>query len=356
MCPVSVIGAGPAGSVAALSALEAGHSVHLYEQSKTPGEGATCSGLISKEGLESLRDYADYKKHAINKIRGAIIDCAGFKLKVDSGRDVAYVISRRSFDRSLALKAEEEGATLSCGKRILPPFGEGSIIGADGPNSLVASHFGFPHIKRFAATAQATVRHEGQMKDYVQVFLSNERFPGFFAWLIPHNEEFAEAGVGCLLPNNPGRALDSLAKYAQIEIPKERKYSVIPLEQRKKTALPLHGRSVLLAGDAAGQVKSTTGGGVVFGTRCARLAGRYADSPRSYERAWRALCGQDLDAHLRLHKAFAKLGDSSLRALASLGSTLKIDEFLKKEGSMDYPTRMFCPGLLLHPFRSLVQK
>jgi digeranylgeranylglycerophospholipid reductase len=274
---------------------------------------------------------------------------------VDSGRDVAYVINRSSFDSELASKAEEEGAKLSCGRRILPPFGNDAIIGADGPNSLVASHFNFPRIKRFAATAQATIRHEGHPGDYVRVFLSNRRFPGFFGWIIPHNEEYAEAGAGCLLPGNPSPALDSLAECANVEMPKERRYSIIPLEKRKRTAMS-SSRSVLLVGDAAGQVKSTTGGGVVFGTKCAKLAGKYAHSPKDYEKAWKSLYSQDLDAHLHLHKALGRMNEPSLRALGSLASTFRIEEFLKKEGNMDSPTRMLCPELLLHPFRALVQK
>lgn len=356
MVPLRVIGAGPCGSIAALSALECGHNVHIQEQKRTPGENVRCSGLISKEGLDSLREFTDYKKHAINELRGALIDCAGYRLKVDSGRDIAYVINRESFDASLAQKAEDEGARLSCGKRANPPFGEGNVIGADGPNSIVASHFGFPKIRRFAGTAQATIRHDGQFKDYVRVFLSNERFPGFFGWAIPHNEEYAEAGVGCILPGNPDRALDSLSRLLDAQIPKERNYSIIPLERRKRTSLLTSGRSVLLAGDAAGQVKSTTGGGVVFGTKCARLAGKYADSPNDYENAWKALYGHDLDAHYQMHRAIGKLSDSSLRAIGSIASAFRVEEFLEKEGNMDSPMRMIWPGLLPHPIRTLVQK
>ncbi|MBN2121778.1 NAD(P)/FAD-dependent oxidoreductase [Candidatus Micrarchaeota archaeon] len=356
MVPLRVIGAGPCGSVAAISALECGHSVHIYEQKETPGENVRCSGLISKEGLESLSGFTNYKKHALNKIRGAIFDCAGYKLKVDSGRDIAYVIDREGFDASLAQKAQDEGAKLFCGKRALPPFGEGSIIGADGPGSMVASHFGFPKIRRFAGTAQATIRHDGQFKDYVRVFLSNDKFPGFFGWVIPHNEEYAEAGVGCVLPSNPDAALDCLSRLIGTSIPKERRYSVIPLERRRKTALSASRRNILLVGDAAGQVKSTTGGGVVFGTKCAKLAGKYATSPKDYENAWKALYGHDLDAHYQMHRALGRLSDSSLRAIGSIASAFRVEEFLEKEGNMDSPMRMIWPGLLLHPIRTLVPK
>ncbi len=356
MASVNVIGAGPAGSVAALSALMHSHNVSVYEEHERAGTPVNCSGLISKEGLESLNDFVDYKKHVKNKMRGAIIDCAGTRLLVDSGRDIAYVLDRASFDSALAQKAESEGAKLHYGKRASPPFPEGHIIGADGPNSLVASHFNFPYIPRFVGVSQATVKYDGAMPDYVRVFLSNEKFPGFFAWLIPRNEEYAEVGAGCVLPGNPNHSLNQLSKHIGIEFPSERVHSIIPVARREKTTLSSSSRNVLLVGDAAGHVKSTTGGGVVFGTQCARLAGKHLENPQEYERKCREIHGKDLDAHYRLHTTLGKMGDDSLRALGSLASAFRIEEFLQRDGNMDRPMRMLGPNLLLHPFRALMNK
>lgn len=356
MAQVRVVGAGPSGSVAAISALREGHSVSLYEEHPRAGVPVNCSGLVSKEGLESLREFADYKKHAKNKMRGAIIDCAGTKLRVDSGKDIAYVIDRASFDNALAQKAEAEGAKLHYGTRASAPFPEGHIIGADGPNSSVASHFGFPGISRFVGVSQCTVKYDGSMPDHVRVFLSNEKFPGFFAWLIPQNEEYAEAAAGCVLPGNPNRSLDQLSRQVGIEFPRERTHSIIPVARREKTSLFTPSRNVLLVGDAAGHVKSTTGGGVVFGTQCARLAGRHIESPQDYERKCREIHGKDLDAHYRLHTTLGKLSDDSLRTLGSLAFTFRIEEFLQSNGDMDRPMKMLGPNLFLHPLRALINK
>ncbi len=356
MGKVHVVGAGPAGSVAAISAVRSGHDVSLYEEHPCAGIPTNCSGLISKEGLESLKGFVDYKRHAIHKMRGAILDFAGVQLKVDSKKDIAYVINRASFDAELAENAEREGAKAFYSKKMEKPFPEGTLIGADGPNSTVASSFLFPRISRFVGTAQAEVKYDGQMPDFARVFLSNEKFPGFFAWMIPRNEEQADVGAGCVLPGNPNNALESLSKYAGIPLPKERSHFIIPVAQRQLTAARIRKRNVLLAGDAAGQVKSTTGGGVVFGAKCAALAGKNADFPEFYEKAWRREYGPDLDAHHRLHKSLGQLNDDSLRAIGALASTLQIEKFLEEKGSMDRPTSMLCPELLLHPLRSLLKK
>ena len=356
MVSVQVIGAGPSGSVAALSALMHNHNVSVYEEHQRAGTPVNCSGLISKEGLESLKDFVDYKKHAKNRMRGAIIDCAGTKLFVDSRKDIAYVIDRASFDSALAQKAEAEGAKFHYGKRVSPPFPEGHIIGADGPNSLVASHFNFPRISRFVGVSQSTVKYDGTMPDHVRVFLSNKNFPGFFAWLIPQNEEYAEVGAGCVLPGNPNNSLDLLSKHIGIDSPTEKTHSIIPVACREKTFLLSGSRNVLLVGDAAGHVKSTTGGGVVFGTQCARLAGQHIEFPQQYETKCREIHGRDLDAHYHLHTALGKMSDDSLRALGSLASAFRIEDFLQKDGNMDRPMRMLGPNLLLHPFRALMNK
>ncbi len=353
---VQVIGAGPAGSVAAISALRENHNVSLHEEHSRAGFPLNCSGLVSKEGLESLRGFVDYRSHITNRMRGAVINCAGSQLLIDSGKDIAYLINRASFDEALAQKAEEEGAKVQYNNRISAPFPDGHIIGADGPNSIVASHFNFPKIERFVGVSQAIVRYDGSMPDYVRVFLSAENFPGFFAWLIPQNEEYAEVGAGCVLPGNPNKSLDSLAKELAMDFPKERTHSIIPVAQRERTSFFSQSRNILLVGDAAGQVKSTTGGGVVFGTGCAKIAGRNINTPKQYEREWRATYGKELNTHYRLHKALGALNDDSLRAFASLASTFRIEEFLQRNGNMDSPTKMLGPNLLFHSIRSLVNK
>lgn len=355
MGKVHIVGAGPAGSVAAISAVRSGHDVSLYEEHPCAGVPTNCSGLISKEGLESLKEFVDYKRHAIHKMRGAILDFAGFQLKVDSKKDIAYLINRASFDAELAGNAERAGAKVFYSKKMEKPFPEGTMIGADGPNSTVASSFLFPRIPRFVGTAQAEVKYDGQMPEFARVFLSNRKFPGFFAWILPRDEEIADMGAGCVLPGNPNRGLESLSKYTGIPLPKEKSHFIIPVAQRPLTAARIRKRNVLLTGDAAGQVKSTTGGGVVFGTRCAALAGKYVNFPERYEQEWKEKYGPDLDAHYRLHKSLGQLNDDSLRAIGSLASTLKIEKFLEEKGSMDSPLSMLCPDLLLHPFRAILK-
>ena len=356
MNPVHVIGAGPAGSVAAISALREGHKVEISEEHSVPGFPIDCSGLISKDGLESLSDIIDYKKYSLNPMHGAILDFSGHQMKIDAKKPVAFVVNRASFDFALSAKAESEGAKLVRNERISSQFRGDSIIGADGPNSAVASYFQFPQIRRFALTARCKVRYDGENQHFIRAYLSNSTSPGFFSWLIPHNEEWAEMGTGTLLPRNPLPALQSFSKRIGIPLSKEIRFALIPLECRKKTAIRSGGKSILLAGDAAGQVKSTTGGGVFFGTSCARLAGRHAFSPELYEKEWKRLYKKDLRMHKFAHIFYGLLPDSALSLSGRAFSFFKIEKYLEERENMDHPTRILHPRLAVHCLSSLMQK
>ncbi|MEK6979235.1 MAG: NAD(P)/FAD-dependent oxidoreductase [Candidatus Micrarchaeota archaeon] len=366
MHDLHVIGAGPAGCVAALSAIRKHNArVTISEEHECVGVPANCSGLFSVDGLETLRDYVDYRGTVINDICGAVIDLCGEKITVKRKNAVAHVCNRALLDLRIAENAEKEGAEIRYGERIstgiVDRFKTDNIIGADGPNSFVARSFGFPKIGKFVATAQTTVRYAAEDPHMVEVFLSNSMFPGFFGWVIPHNEEKAEFGCGIKILNrgtNVMDALDLLLKMKNIvrnkNINGERnkgghatvKCAIIPIETRKRTAMRRNGKNVLLVGDAAGQTKSTTGGGVIIGGNCARIAGENFDNPLGYEIKWRAKFGADLFIHSFVNRYLSAKSDAELKQLGARLRTSGLERFLSKHGHMDRPTRMITPGAL----------
>lgn len=353
MPKVHVVGAGPAGSIAAISAARAGYEVVVSEEHALAGLPENCSGLFSKDGLESLRSFVDYRKSAITPMYGADIHFAGEKVSVRRKSPVAFVCKRSGIDQALAQKAENEGAKINYGERIKDRFQADNIIGADGPFSSVARHFSFGKIGSHAATLQALVDFRCEDAHTVEVFFSNSRFPGFFGWVIPHDEYTAEFGVGVRVPN---RAQDAWKRLLRIKKPASAPKpsgAIIPLEVRQSTAMRVGRRNVLLVGDAAGQVKSTTGGGVIFGGNCAALAGRYAANPFLYELEWRARHGLDLALHKLLHDYAASRSEAELASLGKRLKKLGWDEYLSKNGHMDRPTRMVGPELAVHLLKSI---
>lgn len=353
MAKVHIVGAGPAGSVAAISAVRNNFDVIVSEEHPSAGIPENCSGLFSKDGLDSLKDFMDYRKFVINPITGADIYLLDEKLSVEKKFPVGFVCDRAAMDQALALRAEEEGAVINYGERINGSFHSDNIIGADGPLSSVARHFDFRNITQYAATLRATADFKCDNPHKVQVFLSNSLFPGFFGWIIPHSEYTAELGVGVSFPNNVSTAWQKMLRLKKITHTSKPAGHVIPLKTRQRTARRIGKRNVLLAGDAAGQVKSTTGGGVIFGANCAVLAGTYATRPLRYELGWRLRFGSDLAMHKLIHSYISSLSDGTLVSLGKRLKKLDCDGYLSNYGHMDRPIKMIRPEMVTHFLKNI---
>ncbi|MBS3068525.1 NAD(P)/FAD-dependent oxidoreductase [Candidatus Micrarchaeota archaeon] len=351
MFDLHVIGAGPTGSVAALAAARKGQKVLMSEEHLRAGEPMHCSGLFSKSGLESLKDFFDYRKLIRNDIYGAIIDFSGEQIEIKTKNPIAYVCDRAALDATVAANAEKEGVKVEYGKRITNNYAAQNIIGADGPFSQVATNFAFPKISQYVSTVQAYIKYKSETPKQVEVFLSNEKFPEFFAWIIPHDEELAEFGVGVALPNNVGKAWRTLLRMKGIDYASQVKGAVIPISVRKKTAKRIGKRNVLLVGDAAGQTKATTGGGVIIGSNCARFAGIHCNSPLRYELEWNLRFGLDLFTHRKVHDYLAGKSNVQLQSLGRKIKQMELDRFLSNNGHMDRPTKMIKPQIIPHLLR-----
>jgi len=344
---VHIIGAGPAGCITAINALKAGYDVLISEEHGPEDFGRkSCSGLFSISGLETLKKYINYKKFIINEIRGANIFFNDVLFKVRRNEPVACVCDRAGFDKELATNAESIGVKIFYNERIKGQFRSKNIIGADGANSVVAAHFGFPRICRYVITLQKIIEHRKEESDIVDVFLSS-KIPGFFGWAIPQNEERVEIGVGVESPNNVREAWNYLLKINGVKA-ENPNGCVIPVEMRARAGKEICGKNIILVGDAAGQVKASTGGGVLFGAWCAEIAGRNATKPRWYDLEWRARFGHELVLHRKIRDYINNLDDRQLSEMGKRLNDLSINDYLEKYGDMDRPSKLIKPEILIY--------
>jgi flavin-dependent dehydrogenase len=188
----------------------------------------------------------------------------------------------------------------------------------------------------------------------IRMYLSGTKFPGFFGWVIPHSKDRAEFGVGVALPGSVKEAWKHLLKMHDIKETPKISSAVIPVEARRMTALEHGKRKVLLVGDAAGQTKATTGGGVIFGGKCAAIAGKHATAPLLYEFEWRARFGTDLLLHRIIRDYLSSLSDMQLAALGRRMKKMHFDDYLSRHGSMDKPTQMISLQTLINSLRVLI--
>src|SRR5512145_246568 len=109
---VLVIGAGPAGSIAAKTAAEKGLDVLLIEKRQEIGDPVRCAEGVNKEYLKKHVEIdkqwicADLKGSRIFSPDGTKVEMA----EEISGGEVGYVLERKVFDRALAEEAAKAGA------------------------------------------------------------------------------------------------------------------------------------------------------------------------------------------------------------------------------------------------------
>lgn len=348
-----IIGGGVVGLHLARRLAELGVEAELYESKQDVSEGADrASGVLSIRGLG--RTGLDYRGAIVNTLNGAYISAGRERIRVRSSVPMAYVLDRGKLAKLCKRGAESAGARIVLGSRIsrermheLSMQGK-IIVGADGAVSTVASAFHFPAISDYVLTYKAISKGaDVAERDMVGLYFSGEFARGLFGWHVPYSEETVEFGIGVghRVGMTSRRAFDSFMGSGAAD-PRligrigRGLASMIPLSPRRITVKG----GVALVGDAAGQVKATTGGGIIYGCLSAELLARsIRDSvergaPLSlYERAWRRSYGADLMLHRAWHSYYSRVGTKGVEWTVRLARMLGLDGFLGRYGDMDSP-------------------
>ncbi len=356
---VVVVGAGPAGAIAAKYAALNGASTLLIEEHASIGSPVQCTGLISTAALRECE--MGEGNFVLAKMRGAFVYAPNCEeLKVE-GKDVkAYVIDRKIFDRSLVGRSLDAGVDLLLrtrfigmehGKISVISNGEkkdiqaGIVIGADGIQSSVGRAAGLQRCEKILSGIQFEAPYDAKDPEFVEIFTGNEIAPGFFAWAVPFR---GLARIG-LAKSTGAQATHYLEKLLEHPVVASRYRGSrteivmggIPLGAPGKTATD----DVILVGDAAGQVKPTSGGGIYMGAVCARITGEVAARASrkeaklsEYEKRWRSAVGSELGIGMRIHKSLGKLSDENLNEFVAFLNKPEVREVITEYGDMDHPS------------------
>jgi len=336
---VSIIGAGPVGCMAARYGVEE-HDVTLYEALSK--RRMQCSGLISKDGLLSLGIHM--KKSLIqNRVKGArFYSPCGESFMVDGGETKAYVLDRVEFDDYLLDKIigwdvdVVEKRVKAGDVRELVGYNDRVVL-ATGTNYGLHRSLNLDMPDEFLYGAQYEIRVDCD-PDFVELHFNN---PDFFSWIIPVDEY---ARVGLCARENPTPHLHKFIKklgengrVKSYDI-RDEHYGVIPLH---KPSMRTAYDKVILVGDAAGQVKASTGGGVVMGGRAARHLYK-----SDYDWEWRRQIGNELKTHLMIYRFISQLSDKNRDRMFSILSEHK--NLLEDKGDMDSAIKSLTP-LITNP-------
>jgi len=355
---VVVCGGGPAGLTGGWEAGRRGCRVLILEEHPSIGLPERCAGLLSLSGLERLSLPLE-PRFTQNTVRGAVFFSPGGRsFTVDAGKPVAAVVSRRSFDQHLARRACRY-ADLRLKERVTGVFNEnkgvvirldhGEIIhsrfalDAEGRGARIARSLGLKtNPSGWLPAVQALVTNHNRDRDFVYLF-----FPpyvhGFFAYLVPIDEESGKLGLA-----THGAPLTAMKKFLTSEFPAAKIVGITGGSVYTSRPAPRATMSrTLVMGDAAGHVKATTGGGVIFGCIGASRAGvsvakACSDSSveksvcQEYDRWLRQNVTRELSATALLRSVLDRLPPSIMDAVFTSIAESGVDSVLSRTGDMDF--------------------
>jgi digeranylgeranylglycerophospholipid reductase len=357
---VIVIGGGPIGAVAARRAAMTGARTLLLEKGDGSGKPARCTGLVSPRTLDVLEVS---NRSTLREIRGGRLHAPGGRtLNLHADHVKAVVVDRAALNRELLERAHSSGAeirthaTVTAARRGQIVFTDNGkeevltcavIVGADGARSSVASWCNLPSPSRFLTARQVTVEGELYAEDGVEIFLDKKISPGLFAWAVPAENGFLRVGLATSRTADPDSLLARFLAECFPGSIVEQTGGFIPIGYAPTTVTD----GVLLVGDAAGQVKPTSGGGLYTSGLCARSAGEIAgyaalaDDPshetlREYERRWHQAIGKELRIGLTIRRTLDALSNEEIDAVFSGLDDSTFLHFIADKGDIDYPSRL----------------
>lgn len=358
MFDVAVVGGGPTGCYAASLLGQRGLDVHVLEEHPVIGEPVNCSGVIGAEAFATLGLPNSLKLGEISCL--TLVSPSKLEVNFSPQSPLAYIVDRAAFDRVIAEKTSTSGVTIHLGAAVVDlevmngcveldvkenvnsqenievrnlKFGNGHrkikagmVILAGGPHYKLQRKLGMGEPRHFLRTAQAEVEVQG-IKE-TKVLMGSQIAPGSFGWIVPFRRgcgDFARIGVSSKISALPYLK----ALFEELRLQGHLRSSHSPIKSWRIPISPLQrtfAERVLAVGDAAGQTKPTTGGGIFYGLLCAESIAQTAavafekgdfssNALRTYEKKWWKRLGKEIRIGTFFRRLAERLTDKEIDGL-----------------------------------------
>jgi digeranylgeranylglycerophospholipid reductase len=387
MRPVSdaiVVGAGPVGSFAALNLAKRGVETAVFEEHAEIGVPSHCAGHLSIRSLKNLGLYPLPNGIVENTFSAATFYSPnGAKFAVRLSKSVTCVVNRVLFDRFLAEKAEAAGARFSLSARVQSlairdevvmgvnverkDGGKSQVtakivVDAEGISSRLSRQAGLTPLKRdklVYAVETEMENVENLDEDSVEVFVGNDYAPGFYAWIIPRRDGTAKVGLATK-KGNPKAFLERLMLKHPVASKQLSKAHITQMAFHPITlggpVSKAYANGLVAVGDVASQVKPTTGGGVVFGLTCARIATEVihdalkkndlsAEALSTYQKQFVDALGFDFSVMHRARRFLDMLSDDKLDYALRFCKSIGLNNALQDVDEIDFQGRTLLKAL-----------
>ena len=353
---VVIAGGSVSGLLAAREVAAKGLSVVVLEDDTEIGTPEHCGGLVSIAGIQNL-GIVPSDVSIQNNIKYAKISSPSKSFELNAEKQKVIVLDRRVFDKQIAFQAQKMGAEIRvrCSVLSISKKKEDveNDIGDDNGCYIIKTSNGLLACKYFvdARGVGSLIRHNRQgilqsaqyevyapwiIRDTIEVKFDRDKYPGFFAWIIPIGSERGKVGVA-------GKSINAANVLKSYMDSKGGAYSVV-----RKVYAPIwimgpmehfvSGRNIII-GDAAGQTKPTTAGGIYSCGMGGILAGRAIAIAKQknddnllhdYEKKWFSIFKSEFEKMLIIRKILERLDN---KAIDELFSTLS-------EGEMELVSKM----------------
>ena len=372
---VIVVGGGPVGSFTAWKLAKFGITVAVFEEHEVIGRPSHCAGHLSIRSLRNLGLYplpGEILENTFSKVN--FFSPSGIKFSVKLAKPVTCSLNREAFDRYIAQKAEDAGAhyarssrvkslllednfvkgvKISRGDNLEESYSAKIVVDAEGISSRLLRQTGLTGVntRRLVNAVEAEVENVKEVNvDSVEVFLGGKYAPGFYAWLMPRLDGTAKIGLAART-GNPQELLQRFMFKHPIASKKLSKGKIMHIAFHPITLggpIPkAYTNGFLVVGDAASQVKPTTGGGVIFGLTCAGIAAEVAhealrkkdvssDFLASYQKRCAEALGFDFNMMLRIRNFLDSLSDEKINDVFRFCTRISLHKTLSHIKEIDF--------------------
>ena len=320
---VVIAGGSISGLMSAREIAKKGYSVLVLEEGFEVGTPDHCGGLVSKSALHDL-GIEPTQKTFDSMINSALIFSPnGKQFEIDSKKQEVVVVNRRELDKQVALQAQQSGAEI----RVKTSFKEKTkrgvrtsideigckiLVDCRGVGALINNQR-----DGILLSAQYEVYADWITEGKVEVYFDQIKYPGFFAWIIPSGKGVGKVGIA-------GREIN-VSKIMEQFLRNKGKYSTV-----RKIFAPIWIKGpikdfisgdVVIAGDAAGQSKPTTAGGIYSCAMGGLLAGnaitKYLETNehsqlQQYQKFWHDKFGKEFEKQRLARKILEKVDNKTV--------------------------------------------
>ena len=339
---VVIAGGSISGLLTAREVAKKGYSVLVLEEGFEIGTPDHCGGLVSKIALNELEINPSEKIYDCAINNASIFSPSGKMLEINSKNQQIISVDRRQLDKQAAYQAQKYGAKIVVNSSYKKKTKEGVstsigdidcqiLVDCRGIGALVNDNR-----NGILLSAQYEVYADWIVSGRVEVYFDQIKYPGFFAWIIPSGNGIGKVGVAGK-DINTSKTIEEFLKH-------KGKYSTI-----RKIFSPIWingpiknfvSKDIVIVGDAAGQSKPTTAGGIyscgMGGIMAGNAIAKYLETNDNsqlvqYQESWYSKFGKEFEKQQLARKVLQKIDNKTVDKIFDMITPEILSEISNKD-------------------------